>query len=142
MICKGFLKNGCYEVLKCWREQQRMAAEWLCELGFQHKNRCCYCCHKTQGRGKGERRENEAEDWEVDSMSVMGCCCSVFNLCLIIWVTWGSNHGVTAIRNICTTVGILNHLQKQLTITHYFSIAKRGWGREVVVVVVVVVVVN
>jgi len=98
---------------------------------------------QNTGEGEeGERRENEAENGKVDSMSVIGCCCSVFNLCLIIWVAWGSNHGVTAIRNICTTVGILNHLQKQSTITHYFSIVGRGWVREIVVVIVVVVIIN
>jgi len=126
-----------WEVLKYWREQQRMAVEWLCELGFQHKTYIGVVIAITKHRGGGEggeRRENEAEGRETDSTSVIGCCCSVFNIWLIIRVTWGSNHGVTAIRNICTTVGILNHLQKQSTITHYFSIVGRGWGREVVVV--------
>lgn len=105
-------------------------------MGFQLKTYTGVVSAVTKHRGQGRGRENEAEDGEVDSMSVMGCCCSVFNLCLIIEVTWGSNHGVTAIRNICTTVGILNHLQKQSTITHCFSIVGRGWGREIVVAVV------
>jgi len=125
-----------WEVLKRWREQQRLAAEWLCELGFQHKTYTGVVTDVTKHGGGGGRegrmRLKSEKYWHgmllqcfqplLDYMGHMG------------FKSWCYIHQEYLYYN-----GDPKPFTK--TINHYtlFLNCGKGWGREIVVVVVVVV---